>query len=70
MDDRLPDLLRRLQSLPPSKWGYHEKYLCQELGMGAKEGVGVRKQLGQLLLFKKAVGAKNERKLGRARAYQ
>jgi hypothetical protein len=45
----MDDILRRLQSLPPSKWGYHERYMCKKLGMSVKEGVTVRKQLGQLL---------------------
>jgi hypothetical protein len=45
----MDDILKRLQSLQPCKWAIHEKHLCRELNMSAKEGLGVRKQLGQLL---------------------
>jgi hypothetical protein len=45
----MDEILGRLEALPPSKWSYHEKFLCQELRMSAKDGLGVHTQLGQLL---------------------
>jgi hypothetical protein len=44
-DGIMEEHLNLLESLPTSKWVYHEKYLCCKLGMSAKESLPVRKQL-------------------------
>jgi hypothetical protein len=57
----MDDILRKLEDLPSSKWGLHETFLCQELGIKANEGASVRTQLMGLLVALKNAGSGNKR---------
>jgi hypothetical protein len=57
----MDDILRKLEDLPSSKWGLHETFLCQELGIKANEGASVRTQLTGLLVALENAGSGNKR---------
>jgi hypothetical protein len=56
------DILGKLEDLPSSKWGLHEPFLCQELGMKANEGASVRRQLAGLLVAPLKIGGSGNKR--------